>query len=301
MRRIGECVGKALEIAREGESLERTVYKINQTGNAWDYAAGYASDVHPEHRTIHYTSTEGLIQAHEEIAKIITRLEEEGAEDYELERAAGQVKELSMMAWLLEREKRGQTEGGRYLTLDVDPITIRLLSFIHEAREDREDEGRILIVENAVLASTLKGDNADNLKKARRSLQRMVSSTADGPVLREEYQINGSDIPDLRSITITVENGSARSSVSFFEKSQIDSITDGRLKLRFQMTQTQAAGYQGKPLRQTVQHPITDGLGLLIEGVETFSTSQGNVSGIRTDACGRGKLTAMVMNMEDAE
>ena len=300
MRQIGECVTRTLELANEGGSLERLVSRLNQEGNAWHYEAGYASDISPDPQILYYTSTEALITTHEEIARILSKWEESETPDGDFERAAGQVKELAMMAWALEREKRGQAPGTRYLTLDVDPITLRLLAFIHEAREGREDEGRNVILDDAVLAGALRGNDADNLKKARRTLQRIVTEHGDGPLLREEYQINGSDIPDLRSIAITIENGSARSVVSFFGASQIDYITDGTVKLRFEMTKTQAAGYTDKPLRQAIQHPMTDGLGLMIERVETYSTSQGNVSGIRTDACGRARLTAMVMNMENS-
>lgn len=300
MRQISECVASSVSIIEKGGSLESIVSHLNGQGHEWRYIAGYADsdESHDVMHAIHCTSTENLLRIHEEITKMIGRWSDEGADDQEIDRAAGQLKELGTMAWALERQKRGQGRGSRYLTLDVDPITMRLLSFIHEAREDREDEGRILILENASLANALKGEEAESLKKARRALQRMINDQGDGPLLREEYQINGSDIPDLRSITITIENGSARSSVSFFGNSQIDYITDGLIKLRFLMAETQAAGFRGVPLAKVVQHPMTNGLGLVVAEVESFVTSQGRMSGIRTDSCSAGRLTAMVMNME---
>ena len=133
MRQIGECVTRTLELANEGGSLERLVSRLNQEGNAWHYEAGYASDISPDPQILYYTSTEALITTHEEIARILSKWEESETPDGDFERAAGQVKELAMMAWALEREKRGQAPGTRYLTLDVDPITLRLLalSLIH--------------------------------------------------------------------------------------------------------------------------------------------------------------------------
>ena len=298
MRQIRQEVEKVLEIASGTAPLEQVIGLINeQNCTACSYAVAYSLDEAPTYFSLSYTSLNGLRQTHEEIVKMIKRWECGEVEDSELERAAKQVRELAIMAWVIERKKRGQETGTRYLTLDVDPITIRLLAFIHDEREDREEEGPVIILEQPRLANALRRDAPDSLKKARRTLQRLINQNGD-TLIREEYQITQSDIPDLRSISITIENGSARTAVTFYSKSQIDYITDGVIKLRFKMPETQASAYAQKELHHAIQHPITSGLGLRIESVETLSTSEGDVSSLRTDACGRGKLTAMVINME---
>lgn len=300
MRRIGECVQDAIGTIEEGGSLERIVDLLNQKDTPWKYTAGYTGGEQRRGAWIASTSVAGILKVHQEIASVLAKWTQDGASDHEIDRASGQIKELGIMAWALEREKRGQMPGSRYLTLDVDPVSLRLLAFIHSAREDREDEDGLLYIEDARLAKTLTGDDQENLRKARRTLQRMIDSQGDEMVLREEYSIRQSDIPHLRTINVTIENGSARTSLIFFGQSQISNITDGRISLRFQLPDTQAAGFQGKPLRNVIQHPLTDGLGLNVTGIETYTTQQGRISAIRTDACDRSKLTAMVMNMEDA-
>lgn len=299
IRPILKGVQKALALTEQHDDFYDLTVRLDADRSiAWQYGRHSAAQRTTPYDRIPYASKDILVKSHQEIEAKLLQWQDQAPSDREIEDAVAQMQDLGTMAWKLERAKRKQDTGAGYLTLDVDPVTIRLLAMSWEERSSR-DEGvheASLILEKSRFAKVLRKDLRTQVKDARKTLQLMIEQHGDIAIASEEYTVIGSDIPNLSGYRIEMTNGSVRS-VSRYSDGPVRWINSDRIALNVELPEITRAMVDGMDLDEVFDHPLTRGLGLKIERT-TPLTAQGSVTHeIRTNAWTRERLTAMVLNL----
>jgi len=296
IRPIGKAVRTVLGIAPECEMLgDLIVSAANHEDIPWEYDRPRSVNTD----AITYVDLGTLIQSHEEIAAKLQQWEERIPDERELEEAASQMEDLAAMAWKFERMNRGQGNGSNYLTLDVDPVTVRLLAMTGAEREKRAGDGyeANMILEESRFSKILRKDHREQVKLARSTLQEMINVHGNSDSgFSEEHTVVASEIPHMSGYRIEVKSGSVRS-VSRYSGGPVRWINSDRIALNVKLPETARASIDGTSLDGIVSHPITQGLGIAIEKTSLLTDVKGQTHEIRTDAWRRNKLIAMVINL----
>lgn len=297
IRPIGKAVHAVLKIAPKCEALGDLIVLASENKDIpWEYDR--LRSVNTD--AITYVDLQTLIQSHAEIETKLDQWAKSAPTERELEDAAAQMEDLATMAWKLERKERRQEAGSNYLTLDVDPVTVRLLAMTGAEREKRAGEGyeANMILEKSRFSKTLRKDQREQIKQARNTLQGMIDFHGNtGAGFSEEHTVIGSEIPHMSGYRIEVKNGSVRS-VSRYSDGPVRWINSDHIALNVKLPETARASIDGAELDSVLSHPITQGLDIKIEKTGIITNANGQTHEIRTNAWRRNKLVAMVINMK---
>lgn len=139
---------------------------------------------------------------------------------------ASTINMLRRAAWFCELDARHEDENGDH-TVDVDPITLRILALIGMERGTRYDGEfeRSMIIESFPVGTLTSMTTRKMKQYARRAVQAMIDNDATGVFLRgsydAQYDIHDPNSP-ISSITLHLDNGSLTTRIIFDHESLVE-------------------------------------------------------------------------------
>jgi hypothetical protein len=174
-----------------------------------------------------------------------------------------------MMAWKVERIRRKQDAKTAYVTVESDPVSIRIMAAAWNERERRHggNTEENLILTDTKFARTLRLEQSEQQKLAHKLVQRLFDKSGTSPD-NDQYIVQSSDIAGLSRITIEAWNGKVTARTLYADNG-IRWIDGDDIAFTIDAPLTRRARMEGRHLEDAIKHPFTDGLGLVIDRVST--------------------------------